>query len=133
MTSWLKVKCCVNLIGNLYKQIQNITNLRTVIKYFGVICWELKERIGTYVTFLKLLPKSMQLLYHFLTRLSFVVVNNINIRLEQHYPVYIEVQIYHVSIVYSILNLKSAARILCYVLLCCSMPFSVHTVYKRRI
>lgn len=47
MTPWQKVECRVKLIGKHFKHIQNtcISNVKTLIKYVGVIYWELNKRI----------------------------------------------------------------------------------------
>lgn len=41
----MKVKCRVHLIGKHCKHIQNIKNLRTIIKFLDVICGESNQRI----------------------------------------------------------------------------------------
>lgn len=67
----------------------------------------------------------MYICFYFSVRLSFVVVYDIKIRIEQHFPVYIELKMLHASIVWLMLELKSADRILFYVLFWCNIPFSV--------
>lgn len=56
-----------------------------------------------------------------------------NIRLKQHYLVYtgIELEKLHESIVCSMLKLKSAAKILCFVLFCCNIQLEVWKNFRK--
>lgn len=55
------------------------------------------------------------------TEISSVVVYDMKIRLSQHYHVYIDHQMLHPLIVWSMLKLKSTATVPCFVLDLCSM------------
>lgn len=129
MDSWLKAECLVNLIEKHCKQIQNISNIKTLIKAFCSVPGILSNGILGEILVLSTIRYGYEICFYFLVKLSSVVFLNIKIRAEQHYPVNIEFKISHASIFWSMIQLESADRILCYmyVWFWCNIQFSVQS------